>query len=804
MKKNIIPVFFIIIIILFGYHELFSGSNFFVVEDSYIVFNYSHGNAIGNGWRPDKGFGISFFYGDPGLFSAWSIYTLWERIAPSPMVAFNSSVVFLLILAAISQYFFLKRVVPKLGRAACLLAPLIVFGSLQHEFFFQRHWITLSIGTPLLLMLFYDYYTNPKVKHLFQAALLFWFVLFFGSFCPFLQLIIVGILFSIFYHLYHRGSTPVGKFFCKSVLIFSFGGLGTVLLGFWIFYSIFIEQKLVGYMREPVYGIQEGFLNIKPIFYFLVTLFHSGWLSVNILLAGGQWLPIISWNNSSVIFPFIFVWFLFRHTTNFWEFTLKWLLIVLLGNEILMKTVPAYSNLLQFIRNGYPLFVFHPSYHCLQIGLIGIFFSKVSGENSYINHVWVRGIQKGIALLLVVFYFVLGMVCIFAFLIPEVLPRIAIWFVEHFCPQNVAGYSKGLFTEILTFNIRRIQEAMHWYSLAFYLLSAILIVPFIRNKWLLTLVRKPVFLVAGILLINGILLSWTVYPLNKKELVWERREMSAILPAFKPTDRFYSVADETQQTQKTLDSFRENWVEVEGGGHWEYKVGYWHPYGLNLSGVKSFCQKDVANFTFQIFNGDGKKTIKGMRDLVDGPFASSELLNMGAVSYYYSRREIPNIPEDIVLCFKTKQLYIYKNLSSWPYFYLADRLEIKEEGKYLQNVERGTAYVAERDFFPLPENIGDSDIKLKEFSYGKMVFDYSGDRENFLVIVDAWHPFWRAKVDGNIYQVVKANGIFKGLRIPEGRHAITLYFDTTPFYPGIYISIIVWILFLSSLIYIKD
>lgn len=797
MKKDIIPVFFIIIIILFGYHELFSGSNFFVAEDSYIAFNYSHGNAMGNGWRPDKGFGISYFFGDPGFFHAWSIYTLWERIVPSPLFAFNSSVVFLLILAAISQYFFLKRIAPTLGNVVCFVAPLIVFGPLQHEFFFQKHWITLSIGTPLLLILLHDYYKNPKVRHLFLAAVLFWFVLFFGSFVAFLQLLIVGILFCGIYYIYFKCSWK--KLLYKITLVYSFGVLWAIILGFWVFYSIFIEQRLVGYIREPVYGMQWSLINIKLIFYFFVNLFHSGWLPGNTLLAGCQWLPIKSWNNSSVVFPFIFVWFLFRHTTNFWEFTLKWLLIVLLGNEILIDTVPAYSSLFQFIINGHPLSSFHPSYHCLQIGLMAIFFSKRYEENSLLGQYWARKIQVGAALLMVLFYGLLGLLCIFAFLIPETLPSMVGWITKHLFPQNIVGYSKELLAELLTFNIRRMEEGMHWFSLTFYLSSAILILPFSKKKWLVAFTSKPFFFLAGLILINGILLSWTVYPLNKKELVWERREMSAILPAFKPTDRFYFVADGTQRTQKTLDSFRKNWVEVEGEGPWEYKVGYWHSYGLNLSGLKSFCQKDVANFTFQIFNGDGKKTIKSMRDLVDGgPFVSSELLNMGAVSYYYSRREIPNIPEDIVLCFKTKQLYIYKNLSSWPYFYLANKLEIKEEGKHLENIQRDTAYVSRKDFFLLPEDMGSSNVKLKEFSYEKMVFDYNGNGENFLVIADAWHPFWKARIAGKDIPVVKANEIFKGVKLPPGKFDLTLYFDTSPYYPGIYISIFAWITFISG------
>ena len=171
---------------------------------------------------------------------------------------------------------------------------------------------------------------------------------------------------------------------------------------------------------------------------------------------------------------------------------------------------------------------------------------------------------------------------------------------------------------------------------------------------------------------------------------------------------------------------------------------------------------------------------------------------MGAVNYYYSKREIQNIPENLSLCFKSKRLYIYKNLNAWPYFYLAERLDIKREGEHLENVKRGTAYLAREDCFPLPENEGNSSIELKEFSYGKMVFDFSSKNEELLVVADAWHPFWKAYVGEKNLQIVKANEIFKGVRLPKGKYTLTMEFDTSPYLPGVYITIISWILFLSG------
>ena len=121
---------------------------------------------------------------------------------------------------------------------------------------------------------------------------------------------------------------------------------------------------------------------------------------------------------------------------------------------------------------------------------------------------------------------------------------------------------------------------------------------------------------------------------------------------------------------------------------------------------------------------------------------------------------------------------------------------------YTDNNSLQTAYLAKEAFFPLHENAGNSSIELKEFSYGKMVFDFSGNNEEFLVIADAWHPFWKAYAGDTSLPVVKANEIFKGVRLPKGKYTLIMEFDTSPYSPGVYVSIIFWILFLSGLFWV--
>ena len=315
--------------------------------------------------------------------------------------------------------------------------------------------------------------------------------------------------------------------------------------------------------------------------------------------------------------------------------------------------------------------------------------------------------------------------------------------------------------------------------------------------------------VVGILVLSGILHSWSMYPLNNKPIAFDA--VASDLPKFKQTDRFYFVYQNfPRKMGENLKRIKYRIEDVGGPvlysdvlNHADLGSYQWAP-ALNLHGHISFIQNDVGEYINHIFNGDGVQRLNNIRDLVAGPLVASELLDMGAVNYYYSTLELQDVPDNLMLYKKVKYktlapLYIYKNLSAWPYYYLANSTTLKEQDRHLKNVQPGIAYLTKDNYFTLSENAGSSLIHLKEFSYGRMTFEFDGDKEELLVVADAWHPFWKAKMGDKHLPVFKANDIFKGVKIPAGKGTITLYFDTSPYMPGVYVSVVAWVIFTISL-----
>ena len=72
------------------------------------------------------------------------------------------------------------------------------------------------------------------------------------------------------------------------------------------------------------------------------------------------------------------------------------------------------------------------------------------------------------------------------------------------------------------------------------------------------------------------------------------------------------------------------------------------------------------------------------------------------------------------------------------------------------------------------------------------MINYFSEKQNFLVVSDAWHPNWKAELNGKNLNIIKTNEIFKGVKLPKGQGKLTLYFDTSSYKPGIYITLIAW------------
>ena len=57
-----------------------------------------------------------------------------------------------------------------------------------------------------------------------------------------------------------------------------------------------------------------------------------------------------------------------------------------------------------------------------------------------------------------------------------------------------------------------------------------------------------------------------------------------------------------------------------------------------------------------------------------------------------------------------------------------------------------------------------------------IAIEADGPGGGFVVLNDVWHPWWRASVDDNPVDILKANVLFRAVVVPPGKHVVRFTF----------------------------
>ena len=72
-----------------------------------------------------------------------------------------------------------------------------------------------------------------------------------------------------------------------------------------------------------------------------------------------------------------------------------------------------------------------------------------------------------------------------------------------------------------------------------------------------------------------------------------------------------------------------------------------------------------------------------------------------------------------------------------------------------------------------------STLQLNEYHNTIIRLTVDSSTAGFVVLNDVWHPWWRATIDGEAADILKANVLFRAVAVPPGRHEIV--FEFKPF-----------------------
>ena len=69
-------------------------------------------------------------------------------------------------------------------------------------------------------------------------------------------------------------------------------------------------------------------------------------------------------------------------------------------------------------------------------------------------------------------------------------------------------------------------------------------------------------------------------------------------------------------------------------------------------------------------------------------------------------------------------------------------------------------------------------------------------KDGWLLLLDSYYPGWKAEVDGKQVEILRANGFFRTVHIPAGKHTVVFTYFPGLFKSSLYasgIGFLVWI-----------
>ncbi len=181
-------------------------------------------------------------------------------------------------------------------------------------------------------------------------------------------------------------------------------------------------------------------------------------------------------------------------------------------------------------------------------------------------------------------------------------------------------------------------------------------------------------------------------------------------------------------------------------------------------------------------------------------------LNEVSVSGYNNYEAVYN--EDIL---------ILRNDDYLPRFYFTEKVRDVSDINEAYEILRETGAIWEEsrfnpktetlvervDFNTVEFDTSNSEVEIQEYSNNKVKLNITAESDEFLVFSDAYYPGWNAYIDGKQVKIYRANGMVKGIFIPEGKYIIEFDYLPKNFWIYFFISMTTFVSVIVSIFIIS-
>ncbi len=155
-----------------------------------------------------------------------------------------------------------------------------------------------------------------------------------------------------------------------------------------------------------------------------------------------------------------------------------------------------------------------------------------------------------------------------------------------------------------------------------------------------------------------------------------------------------------------------------------------------------------------------------------------------ATSVPLSKLDAQAAPADFPLVAMTKDGYIYENPRAFPRVLFAasaapaDFDAILNTGRWPDDDLHATVLLSADDekASGIIATRGSGEVRINKYSNTDIEIEVESTRGGYVVLNDLWHPWWVAAIDKEPAPVLRANVLFRAVRVPKGRHIVRFTF----------------------------
>jgi uncharacterized membrane protein YfhO len=169
------------------------------------------------------------------------------------------------------------------------------------------------------------------------------------------------------------------------------------------------------------------------------------------------------------------------------------------------------------------------------------------------------------------------------------------------------------------------------------------------------------------------------------------------------------------------------------------------------------------------------------------------LLNLLNVKYIITYEEIND--KRLELAYTDEKVKVYRNNESLPRAFFLSNYKVISDG------QEALGFLRSKDFNPMDvvvlneepvsfESRPDSkhnnaSVEINDYSSKKVILNINTPSMGILVLSDTFYPGWKAFVDWEETEIMKANTVMRAIIIPKGKHMVKFVYDPVPFNYGL-------------------